>query len=61
MEGQEFILFGTTHLVGLALIFVVMVAFPQKTFPKPGKNLPKNSPKPAKNLVKNPGQKSGKK
>ena len=31
MEGQEFILFGTTHLVGLALIFVVMVAFPKIT------------------------------
>ena len=31
MEGQEFILFGTTHLAGLALIFVVMVAFPKIT------------------------------
>ena len=31
MEGQEFILFGTTHLVGLALIFVVMIAFPKIT------------------------------
>ena len=29
MEGPEFILFGTTHLAGLAVIFAVMIALPQ--------------------------------
>ena len=31
MEGPEFILFGTTHLVGLAVIFAVIIAFPKIT------------------------------
>ena len=31
MEGPEFILFGTTHLVGLAVIFAVMIALPKIT------------------------------
>ena len=31
MEGPEFILFGTTHLVGLAVIFATMIAFPKIT------------------------------
>ena len=31
MEGQEFILFGTTHLAGLAIIFAVMIAIPKIT------------------------------
>ena len=31
MEGPEFILFGTTHLVGLAVIFAIMIAFPKNT------------------------------
>ena len=29
MEGPQFILFGTTHFVSLALIFAVMIAFPK--------------------------------
>ena len=29
MEGPEFNLFGATHLISLALIFIVMVAFPK--------------------------------
>ena len=31
MEGPEFILFGTTHLAGLAVIFAVMIALPKIT------------------------------
>ena len=31
MEGPEFILFGTTHLAGLAVIFTVMIALPKIT------------------------------
>ena len=31
MEGPEFILFGSTHLVGLAAIFTVMIALPKIT------------------------------
>ena len=31
MEGQEFILFGTTHLIGLAVIFAIMIAVPKIT------------------------------
>ena len=31
MEGSEFILFGTTHLAGLAVIFAVMIALPKIT------------------------------
>ena len=29
MEGPEFNLFGATHLISLALIFIVMIAFPK--------------------------------
>ena len=29
MEGPQFILFGTTHFLSLALIFAVMIAFPK--------------------------------
>ena len=29
MEGPQFILFGTTHIVSLAFIFAVMIAFPK--------------------------------
>ena len=31
MEGPEFILFGTTHLAGHAVIFAVMIALPKIT------------------------------
>ena len=31
MEGQEFILFGTTNLIGLVVIFAIMIAVPKIT------------------------------